>query len=669
MPAFIFQEQKHQVYYHQVRVFIFGTDVSDWLTGNVIIRQADRDGVNSCSFSLVNPLQTWEYTRDNVNGDFRLSGPPYSEIGKKQIMDRKANNRFNIQHPVVLLGPQVVKTDSGQKIDTVTLGLINGQNQVSDLGQSTGETTVSRYQFFPGSLVFHKYDPVRVFVANPLDPSLSQWACVFTGYLDVKPFSQDYTTGLSMLNIQCQDIRILMQNMRTQINPSQEIGGEYYLQTTTQKNGKPVAKAGVEAGIFGDQTAVGSIGKAARRSHVLGGLTWRQSINYLMFGESQGTMGSAEAGTSVTEEPSSKLPRDTGVAIGKLKLVPDTTFDPADDQIKKRQILENWNSKLVFGPKGDWLTTEEMFQVGTQTVPGEAYSPDATYVRFLTPAEGTPSHNMIQFNFDANILTRVEFVSKFELLGQMCKSVDYQFYVSPWGDVIFEFPMYDFNPRDFGDWEGLYTYNHHVRLDQVNDEGGPVVTGLTIESDFLQKDVSPPTANASNTGNLSLTSNAIRTVFSNLLANRLGVVVEVETRPGITDQKRLSQLAMMEFSKRLASFDPFEFEAEYRPLVGVNRPVLHCPRSRIGITKNTTVTWPIRDAVTSNLELVYVRKLDEDGRFRYITGAEASPVNYKYIYSLGDPKQTGITSGAEKEIKEQANVQPGLDATQSNSNQ
>jgi hypothetical protein len=640
---FNFSEQKHSFFNHAIRVFIFGEDVTPWVTGDLSISYADRSGTNLCSFTLTNQMEAFSLTATNLNTNLSLpnrfrAGDPYafsgmySELAKRNIYKRKTAQQIN--HVVSTFGPvQGVNNPVGQS------GIIQGSRR--DASQAAS-TTTQRYPFNLGSLIFHKYDTVRVFVLNPLiQPGTiseaggaagQQWWCAFAGYIDTKPYTVDYVNGLSLINITCQDIRVLMQAMRTQTNP----GVSQANNNAISFNGNNPVPDSTDAGYFNDL-----VSPTNNISHVLGGRTFQQSIDFLLLGINAG-QPSTLAGTTTRTNVGGVCQISKGATLN---------FDPTS--ASKRDLLENWNNLVLFGFSGDFnfsktngsglaagfLSFADMLSMGANSAPGGESSPDNAWIHYLYPSSGAPPATLVQYSQDAAINQVADWSTRLELISQVVKSVDYQFYVSPIGDIILEFPMYDFFPNDFGtSYNSLYSFFSHAVSDTINDEGGEPISALVVNSHSLSAEVAqgnPQTAGAGFPTNLELTS----TIFSNVMASRIGPHVETYSVPGVGDQNRLAQLGMMEFAKRIANFDQFEMNTSFRPFILPNRPIFNQVKQRIGILTATRYNWKIREEASLALSLSYARRLEADGTFRFITGGEAVPISYSTIY---DPAQVFV---------------------------
>lgn len=625
---FSFQEERNAVYYHNIKVFICGADVTPYLTSQISINKADRDGINSCTFSLSNAMRCFEMTRENlVNQKFRMddSYSPsghYAEDAKFQIYTYKSSNKFNTQVGVQSFGA------------TLSQGkILRANNATRDESQASSSAT-SRYPFTVGSLVFHKYDPIRVFVMDPTDRTGSKWTCEFAGYLDSKPYTQDYVSGLSTINISAQDIRMLMQQMRTQTNPAPQTNNENALLATGP--GK-VTQQTIDAGFFNDLVA-----NKKQISHVLAGFTFRQTIKYLIFGND------AKFDKDGTFTTSTKRG-----AIGALRDTPSVYYDPAT-AVEARALLEDWNNVIQFGEKKRYLTLGEMLDMGKGTTPDGVGSPDAQFVRTLFPANGAPLVNMVGYSIEgASVTAKIDWASRLELLNQMCKGVDYQFYVTGMGDLIFEFPMYDFDPPHYNEvYNLLYTFEKQFISDDINDEGGTAISALVVTSDYLFSEVEQ---NNPESGKVDVGTTTgiqkIRTIFSNPLASRIGMQVETYNVPQVKDHNRLVQLGMMEFMKRVANYDRFSMNVSYRPHLGVNRPMYHALKDRIGITRSVNYSWRLREDATVSMDLFLTRKKEGDGKYRYITGGEATPISYNSIFTRAYLSGSGVNADQETDAK------------------
>lgn len=619
--SFNFKEEQHGVLYHNIRIYIAGADVTPWLTGSVSIKKADRDGIGSASFTLANTYRAFEITEENINTKlktprFRLTDPygpdgAYSELAKHVIHKNKTESSQNVKHEVSSI-PRNVPQNQTMTDSTSQSYILQDDRKTIDSKQMVS-STVDKYNFNIGSLVFHKYDPIRIFVANPFSQTDDQWVCEFTGVVDTKPYSQNYVNGESIVNITCQDIRILMQSMRTQINPFASVSNENSLFFS-----KNVAKNNVNAGFWNDLVVTkGSSDKSL--AHVLGGLTWFDSIKFLLLGQYDGK---------------------TYGKVGDLSLGEVRTYSASWKKDQRIAKLQDWNNLVIFGKSRKWLSKSVMREIGENTFPGKIWAPEKAYIHFLTPDSGLPVGNTIATSVAGGMVAQVDWVSRLELVARLCKDIDYQFHITGIGDLVFEFPFYDFMPSDFGaTYNSLYTFKYQMTNDNINDEGGTPISALQITSTPLSEELSQNHPNDANFSGPQPASTWKKIIFSNVLASRIGPHIETYHVPGIASptsdpatQDKLATLGLIEFNKRLAQFNTFDITAAYRALIGVNRPIYHAIKERMGISTTVSETWNIRQDATLNVDLSYTRKRELDGAWRFITGGEAAPISYSYLF-------------------------------------
>lgn len=626
MLPFNFVEQKNQNYYHNLKIFIMGTDVTPWLTSDLNVSYSINGGINVASFTLSNQRDAFVLTKENlVDKKFRSLNPyspsgEYSELAKFQIWSLKnaKDNGVsrNLQHDVKTYGPIV---GSGSQVG----GVLSDHKD-----DSKAQSSVTyRYPFAPRSLVFHKFDHVRIFAKNPLNISNNEWYCVFTGFLDQKPYTEDLVSGLSTIKISCQDIRYAMQRMRTQNNPAASIGNGNAAQFA---NGSSV-KDSPKAGYFNDL-----VSQSFNINHVLGGLTFKESINFLVLGQSKGSRGGQQelsVGDSLSTGKKVSLN-----AVGEFKSGKEVIYNPAAE--KRKEILESWNNLILFGsysanPK--FFTYAEMLLMGQETHEWGKHSVWKGEVHYLYPAGGSPTSNLVETSYSAGrVEDKVQWSTRLELLLDICENIDYVMYVSPLGDIIFEFPMWDFSPADYGPYESLYKFKNHIISRDINDEGGEAISALVVTSNHLLQEVQNPVQSGKVPG-VAADIELVRTIYSNALASRIGVQVKSIYKPGIVNPDALSRLGMIEFAKATADYNKYSFKAQYRPFLSINRPIYDVGAYKIGHSNNVNYTWRLRDTVEVEIDMNFVRRGEIDSKgnvtFRFITGGEANPVSYNKIYT------------------------------------
>lgn len=638
---FKFEERKHQNYHHDIKVFIMGADVTPWLMSDISVTYAKNGGVNTASFTLSNQNNAFVLTERNLskentkeskffNTDPYSPSGQYSEQAKMKIWNLKNTGDNNLSHEVNTYGPVRKQGSNGAKVLKDTLTTAQAQSSATQ-----------RYPATPGSLVFHKFDHIRIFAKNPLNTDSNEWYVVYTGFLDTKPYDENLVNGMSTVRISSQDIRYAMQRMRTQLNPASSVANANATQFAL--NGK--VKDSPNAGMFNDL-----VGGTIQINHVLGGLSFRDSINYLLLGVNPPAR--KDGVRDDLGETSGGLKKSLN-SVGEMVRGTEVSYNPEDEE--RKGILTKWNNLILFGQYSDsasFLTYEAMLKKGQNTHEWGTESVWKTKVHFLFPSTGAPNSNLIETSIvQGQITDRVQWASRLELILGVCDNLEYVMYVSPLGDVVFEFPMWDFNPSDFGaEYEKLYTFKDHIISRNTNDEGGEAISAIIMQSRRLFSETRDPNEEAGGVSGYAPNKELTRTIYSNPLASRIGVQVKTVFKPGITDPDQLTKFGMIEFQKAISDYNKFSFKAQYRPFLNVNRPIYDINAYKIGSCRTVSTTWRLRDSVDIDIDLIYVRRGELDNNndisFRFITGGESSPISYNKIYSDTSIPGSGISSAA-----------------------
>ena len=475
---------------------------------------------------------------------------------------------------------------------------VNPKSKINPIDPLTGEP---RYPFPEQGLVFHKMDPVRIFYHNPLSEE-DEWVPAFCGYISTYPKQMDYTTGTSNIQVECYDIRYIMQKMRIQLDP--------YMNTpdTPAEN------------LFNDPDNFFSdldVRRPAGMSHPFANWGLEDAFEALLCGQEKIT------------------------GIGKLKKGARVLY-PGNNDKESQAILNKWHHLSVFGTGPQYeqalknfddlditfYTEKQAAAVCSETKVGGRFSPDRHYVHFLLPKEGTCASNLVHYSYITGNMQR-SWTTRFDMLNELAGAIDYQWFVSPFGDIMIEFPLYDFLPKDLGNIENLFEAENHLIDSSNSPETGDIVTGLLVTGNWANatkgdKSQRKPPAEWPHAH-----------IQSQVLAARIGVTLETVDFPYIPDNDALKNIGLMEFQKRLARANEFSVNFGYRPFLVINRPFLVKPDKRVGLLKTVTMSWTINEACNTNVTLEYIRTIRSDGTYRLITGAEAMPISYKHTFGGG----------------------------------
>ena len=541
-----------------------------------------------------------------------------SEAEAKKIADDAVTSELN----KITKSPKArdTKSKNNKKKRKVQYEVDNGdpelKRQANTRNPTDSDTGDRRWPLSERTVIFHKNDPVRIFIQNPLTEN-DEWLYGFTGFVDTYPVTTDYVTGHSTITIQCYDVKALMQKMRVQMNSL--------------------------VGII--QPSALFLDRSSMFADLLVPSRWGQSFANMAF---EDAMAILTTGTTLERKGQGPHFGVGSLAVGKVVTYPKT--DNPHDQDNKA-ILEEWHTMCLNGPSliSDknsianltFMDSSKVDEIGRGTTTDGPYSPLRSYVHFLLPKEGTAARTLTQIQFDAGSEQR-DWVTRLQIITDFCANLDYEFTVSPNGDLVFEFPMYDFLPEDFGDWAPMFTADYHLINGGMSDETGDIITALIVTG-------APPNATINPNLPQAFTMGVIQ---SSLLASRVGVTVEQQQLPFVQSPPRLRSLGFVEFQKRLANSNSFDMEWGYRPFITVNRPLLNAVEKRMGLTSSVTETMQLFGICSTAPALKYVRQIRADGTFRFITGGDSMPISYRTIFP-GDRKSVGnATVGVRTSIEQ-----------------
>jgi hypothetical protein len=679
-PQVKFVEQKNQVFNHDFLLYINGVDVTQYVVDNLSVNIVDKDGWNEANFALNNAQNNFVISLENLGfnkdleGSFRSSNIPgeskYSEFAKREIIrykqDEKRNPFVNVaqmqlQGAGVTQGVATVGAKEGRHVDRITANTQPGY--ISDQGASNqrdgkrnemltapddGDLTDRRWQLGFQSAVFHKHDPIRIFRKNPLREA-DEWMPAFTGYLNQISYNTNYINGMSVVSISCYDIRAMAANMRVQETSVIALVNPRALFQGTDAQGS--------ASLFTDLINPTSTGNPlqARRfedvmEFIITGASEEESALNSAFGDSgfRRGIGDFTVGERINYNPgdSSKgiLPDPLehwhalclfgtdGRVFRTGKVQPATTTADNINPVDSRSTATkrgDWKKGLENPFDRRFLTEVEARTIGANTTHDGEWSPHKQFVHFLLPAEGTGARNLLSADVANVSSNQLDFRSRLDIMQDFAARIDYQFWVSPMGDFIVEFPQYDFFPEDYGEYKTVFQVDKHLKSDVIQDEAGDMTTVVVAHGRIRPEGE----ANAPE----PIQPKAI--VVSPMMMMRYGVIEHELTLPFISSTESLARIAVIEFQKRLAASNKMDMEFDYRPFILPNRPIEHMERKRMGLTTAVQNGITVFGAGSSNITTRYVRRqiFRKDGRpaYLFISSGTSMPITYREIYESG----------------------------------
>ena len=650
----IFEDNPKRNLIEDARIWISGVEVTARLTSSVTISIMGRGSYNTATFTMSNASDGFILNERNIDTNlsdsdkFVTGGNPaeHSEAIKKAIFLHKDDS---VRNPV---DPQ------------------------------TGER---RWPLVAHSLVLHAMDPVFVVGRWPYTADTLYYPA-FKGYIETKPTNEDFPTGKSNITVTCFGIRAPMGKMRAQMNYN-------IMSTFTQVSGLGGEVSGseeflnafdptVQAGFFRD------LQKPSAYTTPIAGMSLKDSIEFLVTGEVTETDEieksgfSFDLGNTVIDNSRDDVSKN---GIGEMRTGIVVSYPAGDGESREDvKILEEWHRLCLFGvpiqdkrnsssvmsteaedaaaelnkelpeEDGDALdltpgqkrlfrtnsrpwTAEEAEDHGNQCVWGGSTAPDAMSIHFLLPSDGGGMNGITQYTRDAGSSER-KWQSRLSIIEEYLETLDYHWFVTGAGDIVVEFPMYDFEPSRFGEFEEAFT----IRFDgegkslTFDDDRPNVPTAMVVTAGY--------NPNVESVGQLvdaalgESEATVLRVImYAPVLAARIGMTIEKFSMPfALDDICRLRQFAVLRFQRKLAEANTMAIDFIYRPLLTPNRPILETRRGRMGWTSQVTSSVPPSRMefghATTSVVTKYVRKpgVDDNGNtvYRLITGSSTMPLSY-----------------------------------------
>jgi hypothetical protein len=596
-----FVEEQRQVYLHDFLVYVCGVDISAHVK-EMKITYTDKSSPGSADITLTNPFDQWLLSKANLSGQWRSTADRYTESPKKHIFDNKVLlSRASIQQKV---NPNV---SLSQQVKAIQDPSAYGDYQPDVNPQNPQQDFLQRYAFGPGSCVFSRFDTVKIFIKNPVDPATAdRWMPAFTGTVENKPVSTNYVTGESTVSLLCYDIRATLNYMRIGINPATNSSYSPTGALAGQQRSQNIFIDQDAAGFFKDYYPGLNSGDASKDptfDQIFQGKSFVDMVAMITCGKSGWISSATDTTNTIT----------TGQGIGFFTTGEVYRYaNPKNTKATGKNLIRNleaWDNLCLFGTRRNWWTYQQCNNVGINSFwlssiknKDTSFTPMNGKVHFLIPAEGLNISDMIKTSVAGlkNIMGSPEWSTRMSLISTACDMVDYDFSVTGNGDIIFEFPMYDFFPDNYGTNASIYSADKHIITDQISDEGGEVISAVEVQGDALTiagQEINTQ-ANAAPAGAaIPIVPKAI--ALSNILVAKYGVRIASKTFTGVA-QGQLHYMATLELQKRLADANKMSIDLAYRPFLRPNRPLLHVTKGRIGRTTSVTLNLnSLRDATVS----------------------------------------------------------------------
>lgn len=638
------------------RLFINGVDVSDHVMGSISWSFQERGGENSLSFTLDNNNSKFELRPGNLG----LSEPAASD--DRSFADTES---FATKSPWKIVrmkptgSPGFVESSEGENRGLVTFSEAAKHKMYADkvdkrvridsetgvnynmktfVDKTTGavsesKTSDAEISLYDGLLhsracIINVMDQVRLYVLDPnTDPVLetdSLWIPAFTGFVMSAPPEHDFSTGASSISITCSDIRTLLKRKRVLLN------------SATADQMTPTI--GINSGLFRDVALQNTTTTNALADQ---SLTFESLVALALMGvriadESRNLKDYClaprrESSTSWESDRKAHQPQgqnDNGFGslwfgyyyeYGPQFTTNSEKIGDAAFNSYRSQFLNDWNRLTVFGASHDHLSFYEMMEQGSGTKPGGEYSALGALVHFLVPAGGTKVTSLLDRTFIDDMGVQREYMSVGEIIEQVCERLDYQYMVTGSGDIVFEFPMYDFLPHDMGEeFRNVCSVSDSVKNDSINDEANSnPITALKVTGGYNDQMNSVQLDDR-----VRDNSKYSAYLVHDLLSYRYGLSMEEYQVPFLAsgastqmDDNKYNKILVLfgciEFLKRLTEMSAMTIDGCYNPFLRPNRPYYYAYGRRLAITTNVQNTLALFQNADTQVDTKYVRRIHD----------------------------------------------------------
>lgn len=365
------------------------------------------------------------------------------------------------------------------------------------------------YDFVSGAPVFHSNDPVRIFWRDPFDPK--RWFFMHTGFLT------DWTRSVTadreqLLTIRCEDVLRTLRYARISSNP-----GILDIEAIEQKEdltfrsffnegfqGLTVPEV-LYTLIFGPDQAntidnlkvseedrvkyrnAGSVPRELRAAGDTLGETVKSfthrfpkfGVGAFNFSKSVTFVIGKETDLPEGENSINDPPPSASVKSREVRL-PGRNALAVYQSLIHHQVYPSDIDDLVLDEarnEGDWITNRSVIPasgniedlitfIGTNP---QWYPVDAGRLFLAIPASmgGTVSRRAILRDFIQSVASQTTFSHRLTTVYDIMERIEFSFYATPKGDIIAEMPLYDFEPKDFGD--------RPIGADEINEALTPAV--------------------------------------------------------------------------------------------------------------------------------------------------------------------------------------------------
>lgn len=318
------------------------------------------------------------------------------------------------------------------------------------------------------------------------------------------------------------------------------------------------------------------------------------------------------------------------------------------DLLNKDVDAGEYRPKLLKRLRSTRITAEDVI-----TVIGEDplnYPVDGGRLLMLLPiGAGELGNEVVGAALAGGIPTRTaEFQNRLTLIYDVLERIEFLFYATPKGDLVAEFPLYDFDPADFG-------YRERVYIAEIEDTSSHEAT---LSDAAVKTEIQVEVALTNYTQDQATAQQVLRPVVvrNQALFPTYGVRSEKANMRGLIQSVPAAHVYGNMMLNRLNA-DAYSVNLPILPRFDIclNRPVLWKGRCQIGTTMSVVHNMQWNGQWRTTLGLSHARgwagQTDEQGNlvFVHIGGATSRPLNYRVLFSRSGHEESRTPDINEKE--------------------
>jgi hypothetical protein len=366
--------------------------------------------------------------------------------------------------------------------------------------------------------------------------------------------------------------------------------------------------------------------------------------------------GSDQSGTSsgtTPNDPNGGIP----LAMGSPEVITD--LEQYQDYINHEVKLSDYETMRATGviTPNEWPTRPTTI-LDTITIIGQRpdiYPVDGGRLIMLIPRSfGGQNAAVTSREFISSFSLNTEWTTRQDVLSEIVERIEFVWYVSPKGDYIIEFPLYDFAPSDFGSYEELWT----IPLPETQS----IDTTFTDSKVYTQGVMTPSIIQNFETFTpVGRQMGRLEAVTLWHMVPTFGVRQAPIQSRGYVNSLAAARVYAHYCLNRLNA-DAYTQTANITPNLNIwlNRPVMMDIADHIGTVRSVThnITWGQNGDMSTVMGLSYMRGWDgaidntdpinPTKVYSTVGGIMGRPLNYKLLFepnpSISQPLPSGSTS-------------------------